>query len=82
MLYGNQRLMYCGLLHPIHGNNLNPFAFRRKPLRWPHQPPPNKKSPACFEGGALSKRVQLSGCYFAGAPDESFIESAALWDFL
>jgi len=31
MLNGNQRLMYCGLLCPIHGGNLNPFGETRKP---------------------------------------------------
>ena len=29
-LNGNQRLMYCGLLLPIHEGNLNPFAKNRK----------------------------------------------------
>jgi hypothetical protein len=41
-LNGNQRLMYCGLLRPIHGGNLNPFAKSRKP---------KNKSPA--RGGAF-----------------------------
>jgi len=35
MLYGNQRLMYCGGLRPIHGNNLNRFSESRKSCRRP-----------------------------------------------
>ena len=30
MLYFNESLVYCGLLSPIHGQNLNPFAGSRK----------------------------------------------------
>jgi hypothetical protein len=45
-LNGNQRLMYCGLLRPIHGNEFEPVWFR------PQVPGcgPQKKKPRCEAG--------------------------------
>jgi len=58
-LYGNQRLMYCGLLHPIHGNNLNPFAESRKPrdIERAREEGPTNNEPRLFGAGLVSSKV-------------------------
>ena len=79
-LNGNQRLMYCGLLLPIHEGNLNRIGKK---------PQVQKNGPA-FAGGAGCNVLELSDCYFAGAfaeesLEEDFFEEDFLWcepDFL
>lgn len=64
MLYGHQRLMYCGLLLPVHGQNLNPFAPRRKPRGGT----PESKEPRGCPRGSL--RVKTAEAYFGGALED------------
>jgi hypothetical protein len=69
MLYSDKRLMYRGLLRPIHGRNLNPFGPPRKPAQI--------KRPRRLHGGALSRQLLT---YLAGAVSAA-VEAAAfaLW---
>src|SRR6266853_10634 len=82
ILYGNQRLVYCGLLCPIHGIKFEPVL--RKAAS-PHRPRrqtagPKNKSPAL--GAGLSNLSQTSDGYLAGAFDWSVFDAADLADFL
>jgi hypothetical protein len=75
MLYGNQRLMYCGLLLPIHGCKFEPVCSVP-------QAPSKKRAPPRPRPGPVSSLK--SETYFAGAV--SALEAAApvvlLPDFL
>jgi hypothetical protein len=88
MLYGNQRLMYCGLLRPIHGLKFEPVS------RKPQAPRPRerraasrlKKEPRPLKG--RGRCVPFARGYFAGAVEVSDDEAvdfdvfALLWCFL
>jgi hypothetical protein len=75
-LNGNQRLMYCGLLHPIHGRNLNPFGEKPQALRdLPSDRPPRgrwtvKQKPRLGRG---FRKRQSADRYLAGAFDEESV---------
>jgi hypothetical protein len=76
-LNGNQRLMYCGLLRPIHGGNLNPFggkpqALKRRsegPAAGVRRPPQVTSKQKPRRGRGFRER-QSADRYLAGAVDE------------
>ena len=71
-LNGNQRLMYCGLLRPIHG-----WKFE---LLW-QKPQALKQKPRLGRG---FRKRQSADRYLAGAVDESAVDFLLflLWLFL
>ena len=80
MLNGNQRLMYCGLLTPIHGTNLNPvWGAPQAPSPFGARVFEKQRAPPCEPGRGS---VTVRDCYLAGAFDESDFVAAALVFFL
>ena len=92
-LNGNQRLMYCGLLHPIHGREFEPvwgkaaspdaaLARGAQRVRVATAGDPKTKAPP---GAGLSQR-QSANRYLAGAVDDEsvvdFLCLLLLWLFL
>jgi len=75
-LNGNQRLMYCGLLRPIHDGNLNPFGGKPQALRRGSQATGSrggggqKQKPRLGRG---FRKRQSADRYLAGAVDEESV---------
>ena len=67
MLYSDERLMYCGLLRPIHGVKSEPV--------WLGPQAPQIKRPRRLHGGALV--TSATDYYFAGALSAA-VEAGAL----
>jgi hypothetical protein len=67
MLYGHQRLVYCGLLLPVHGENLNPFSPGCKPRGASRRRTPESKEPRGCPRGSLRVKDQT---YFGGALED------------
>jgi len=86
-LNGNQRLMYCGLLRPIHDGEFEPVwqkpqALRRPPTRgWRRGAAAAQKNKSPAWGGAFANANQM-GCYLAGAVDASVVDFLLFDDLL